>query len=421
MIERHSFLNDLNKPETLPISCLHSTPSWDRTVFGQLLSQEDKNASLPKKQLERPVSRGRSTRLPFAKHDANLARPKVETDEKPSARTQRIVQQAAKVVFPTPPAHPSTFKIFDETGHRGPEKADHTSSTRSATSVSSTDNLVAKTRALTLESSKKVLDRSPARETASLLVSGVTAKDTETQFLTMQVERLDTVLEITEARKGQYRPLTPSSMHAGKLPQVWVTRYVDYTSKYGLGFLMNDGCSGVYFNDSTKIALNSDEKTFQYVERKRTPLSENRRVDVLVGSHHLDDFPESLNKKVTLLKHFRNYLLKQKDEDNDEGSESELARPARDESNIAYVKRWLRTKHAILFWLSSDILQVVFFDQTEVILTKDESSIVYVDKLHRRRSYGFTDQVIGSFPELEKRVKYSRDILKQLLSGNRPC
>jgi len=24
----------------------------------------------------------------------------------------------------------------------------------------------------------------------------------------------------------------------------WVTRYVDYTSKYGLGFLLNDGSAG---------------------------------------------------------------------------------------------------------------------------------------------------------------------------------
>ena len=31
--------------------------------------------------------------------------------------------------------------------------------------------------------------------------------------------------------------------------KTWVTRYVDYTSKYGLGFLLNDGGAGVYFND----------------------------------------------------------------------------------------------------------------------------------------------------------------------------
>ena len=28
---------------------------------------------------------------------------------------------------------------------------------------------------------------------------------------------------------------------------VWVSRYVDYTSKYGLGFLLNTGSAGVYF------------------------------------------------------------------------------------------------------------------------------------------------------------------------------
>eukprot|EP01032_Pedospumella_encystans_P018690 gene18690-21269_t len=37
--------------------------------------------------------------------------------------------------------------------------------------------------------------------------------------------------------------------------KVWVVRYVDYTSKYGLGFLFNTGSAGVYFNDSTKIVL----------------------------------------------------------------------------------------------------------------------------------------------------------------------
>ena len=207
-------------------------------------------------------------------------------------------------------------------------------------------------------------------------------------------------------------------MRDGSLPDLWVTRYVDYTSKYGLGFLLNNGCSGVFFNDSTKIILDNDDSSFQYVERKRTEFSELRRVDMLVGSHNMDDYPETLNKKVTLLKHFRNYLMEQQKKDG-EDPEADKTSMASEGESLVYVKKWTRTKHAILFWLSSDVVQVVFFDQTEVMLTRDESSIVYVDKLHRRKSYGFTDEVIGSFPELEKRVKYARDVLKQLLTGQR--
>eukprot|EP01035_Chromulina_nebulosa_P022024 gene22024-28508_t len=53
------------------------------------------------------------------------------------------------------------------------------------------------------------------------------------------------------------------------IAKVWVVRYVDYTSKYGLGFLFNTGSAGVYFNDSTKIVLSADGMVFQYNERRR--------------------------------------------------------------------------------------------------------------------------------------------------------
>ena len=47
---------------------------------------------------------------------------------------------------------------------------------------------------------------------------------------------------------------SPNSLHAhAHKATVWVVRYVDYTSKYGLGFLLNTGSAGVYFNDSTKV------------------------------------------------------------------------------------------------------------------------------------------------------------------------
>ncbi len=40
-------------------------------------------------------------------------------------------------------------------------------------------------------------------------------------------------------------------------PAVWVKKWVDYSSKYGLGYLLSSGATGVFFNDSTKIILDS--------------------------------------------------------------------------------------------------------------------------------------------------------------------
>lgn len=40
-----------------------------------------------------------------------------------------------------------------------------------------------------------------------------------------------------------------------KGPDVWVKKWVDYSSKYGLGYLLSNGATGVFFNDSSKIIL----------------------------------------------------------------------------------------------------------------------------------------------------------------------
>ncbi len=42
--------------------------------------------------------------------------------------------------------------------------------------------------------------------------------------------------------------------------EVWVKKWVDYSSKYGLGYILSNGMTGVFFNDSTKIVYNPRTK-----------------------------------------------------------------------------------------------------------------------------------------------------------------
>jgi polo-like kinase 1 len=44
-------------------------------------------------------------------------------------------------------------------------------------------------------------------------------------------------------------------MSLSKVNTVYVKKWVDYSSKYGLGYLLSDGTTGIYFNDSTKMSL----------------------------------------------------------------------------------------------------------------------------------------------------------------------
>ena len=45
------------------------------------------------------------------------------------------------------------------------------------------------------------------------------------------------------------------AISSSKPQEIWVKKWVDYSGKYGLGYLLSNGATGVYFNDSTKIIL----------------------------------------------------------------------------------------------------------------------------------------------------------------------
>lgn len=181
---------------------------------------------------------------------------------------------------------------------------------------------------------------------------------------------------------------------AATAPKVWVTRYVDYSSKYGLGFLLSDGSSGVYFNDATKIVLEPAGVTFEYIERARRSspaLASGAGAGRAGGSanandgdhpprarHTLEDFPPELQKKVTLLNHFRGYLheLVKKSEGGDSGAASGAAGAGegtgtqghgqqQPEGELTFLRKWMRTRNAILFRLSNRTVQVGGSGRTE--------------------------------------------------------
>lgn len=85
-------------------------------------------------------------------------------------------------------------------------------------------------------------------------------------------------------------------------PSIWVKKWVDYSQKYGLGYLLSNGAAGVFFNDSTKIILQIGSTSFDYLERRVSDKQE------IIHRHTLDNYPQDIHKKVTLLQHFKSYL-----------------------------------------------------------------------------------------------------------------
>ena len=50
--------------------------------------------------------------------------------------------------------------------------------------------------------------------------------------------------------------------------EVWVKKWVDYSTKYGLGYYLSNEATGVFFNDSTKIVLDSNGHHLDCMERR---------------------------------------------------------------------------------------------------------------------------------------------------------
>lgn len=83
---------------------------------------------------------------------------------------------------------------------------------------------------------------------------------------------------------------------------LYVHKWVDYSSKYGLGYILNNATVGVSFNDSTKLCLAPGLNHLTYLDKNHPVPSEHNCIPLV-------DYPPELKKKVTLLNYFKGYLM----------------------------------------------------------------------------------------------------------------
>ncbi|CAJ0577640.1 unnamed protein product, partial [Mesorhabditis spiculigera] len=81
------------------------------------------------------------------------------------------------------------------------------------------------------------------------------------------------------------------------IPVFWISKWVDYSDKYGIGYQLSDNSVGVLFNDNSRLILDAAGLNLQYVERDNEEYYQ-------VGKDDL----QHIHKKWTLLEYFRNYM-----------------------------------------------------------------------------------------------------------------
>ena len=240
--------------------------------------------------------------------------------------------------------------------------------------------------------------------------------------------------------------------------EVRVTKWVDYSSKYGLGYILNNGLIGVYFNDNTKMLLNPQQKRITYVERK---ISEKQE---LLYTFSMDEYPDDIINKIFLFNQFRIYLEdkekmkhassihKSQDKNHLSKNDTMKRRTTRNEKvksneklksdeketpkdncsdnqigindtieeiDYIFVKKWLKTKHAMIFRFSNKIIQVYFKDKTQIIIHPVNKTISYTNKKEETIVYPISQALNSPNHEMNKRVKYIKEILAHMISINK--
>ena len=175
-----------------------------------------------------------------------------------------------------------------------------------------------------------------------------------------------------------------------------VEKFMDYSDKYGIGYLLSTGNTGVYFNDGTKIVMIKSTNFFYYIDKKEN-----------VSQFCLRNYPKELNSKVKLLELFHKTLIRNvKDRETYQVNPLISLKPLN-----GYVKKWEKTKYASFFLLSNNIIQVVFNDKTEVHFNLEEKYVNYIDKTKKKIKEKLNLGKKYQNEEMNKRIAYAQSIL----------
>ncbi|XP_004342927.2 polo kinase 1 [Capsaspora owczarzaki ATCC 30864] len=217
---------------------------------------------------------------------------------------------------------------------------------------------------------------------------------------------------VTEILNRQYTTDAASGVAAENdpalVPNIWVTKWVDLSNKYGLGYQLSNGVVGGYFNDANTLLMYPDGRTVDSISYEGEP------VKMMGRRYMIDRLPDDIQPKVAALsrfeEHMKNLLMDPNEADVVLSSNSE---PPSD-SSLPFVRKYWLTEHAIVFRLLQ-LVQINFLDHTKLILSAQLNSMTFISAKGVRQSFPLhvpEGQVLPE--ELIARLSYARDFFHAL-------
>ncbi|XP_062455900.1 serine/threonine-protein kinase PLK2 isoform X2 [Rhea pennata] len=180
----------------------------------------------------------------------------------------------------------------------------------------------------------------------------------------------------------------------------WVTKWVDYSNKYGFGYQLSDHTVGVLFNNGAHMSLLPDKKTVHYY-------AELGQCSVFSAT----DAPEQFISQVTVLKYFSHYMEENLMDGGDLPSLTDVRRPR------LYLLQWLKSDKALMMLFNDGTFQVNFYhDHTKIIICNqsEEYLLTYINEDRISTTFRLTTLLVsGCSLELKHRMEYALNMLLQ--------
>ncbi|KAL6254638.1 hypothetical protein P5V15_013945 [Pogonomyrmex californicus] len=186
-------------------------------------------------------------------------------------------------------------------------------------------------------------------------------------------------------------------------PVIWISKWVDYSDKYGFGYQLSDDGVGVMYNDGTRLIMLANGYNIHYI---------NREGDELY--YTVKEYPANLEKKMKLM----NFFLKYMNEHLMKAGGSIAVKQSDSLSRIPYMHQWFRTQTAVVMQLTNGTVQINFLDHTKIIMCPLMAAVTYIDHDKNFRTYRFqTIQESGCCKGLAKNLMYAYEKIGLMLTN----
>ncbi|OHT17005.1 CAMK family protein kinase [Tritrichomonas foetus] len=156
-----------------------------------------------------------------------------------------------------------------------------------------------------------------------------------------------------------------------RLPQNAVKMWCDYTSKYGLAYILYNGQYGAVFNDNTQLAMDSQTRYVQYYS------GPNVKTHQTYYYRDIDFSP--VKKKMIIIQRLAQELKKcsqlpdvNQSDDSTDSTENVY------QIELPRVKSWHKSQEGILFRFNNKDIQANFKDKTKIFLQSNTKTLFYV-------------------------------------------